>query len=389
MLWQHYVFRRGQEVHPTWDLLFARRPMKLLYIAGSGFDVRARMVMKTFVDNLRESRHVVEEANLLLIGFTGYQLSDELRDQTQENATALAEIFKSLGGSTTVRVGSSVMGEDDISASAALRLGTEQALTYLNKQTDVVLDISSLPRVVYLALLTGVLNKLVPDKETPNALFANGVNFQVLVAEDAALDAQIRSEDPSNDLVLIPGFSSALHAESVQDWPLVWFPILGENKAGQLQKVMGLAIPANAEICPVLPHPSRDPRRADRLLAEYRRPLFDARETPTDNILLAHESHPFEAYRQLLSAMTRYRESMRIMGGCRLVVTPLGSKLITLGAGLACFEMRPPDMSADYGVAIPYAEPTRYVVPMGALRESRPEISALILTGDAYEDRAG
>jgi len=49
MLWQHYVLRRGQEVHPTWDLLFRSRALKLLYIAGSGFDLRAQTVMKEFV----------------------------------------------------------------------------------------------------------------------------------------------------------------------------------------------------------------------------------------------------------------------------------------------------------------------------------------------------
>jgi hypothetical protein len=384
MLWQYYVFRRGQEIHSTWDLLFAKRPIRLLYIAGSGFDVRTQKVLRALADNLREARPAIQQAKLLLVAFTGYQLSEELRNQTDENAKVLTEIFKEFGDTTTVSIGSSTPEEEDISASTALRLGMERALAHLDQQTDVILDVSSLPRVVYLALLTAILDKLVPNKDEPNALFANGVNFQVLVAEDAALDAKIRSEDPSNDLILIPGFSSALHAESFQDWPLVWFPILGENKVGQLEKVMALAIPANAEICPVLPHPSRDPRRADRLLGEYRQPLFDARETPTGNILLAHESHPFEAYRQLLRAMTRYRESMRILGGCRLVVTPLASKLITLGAGLACFEMRP-TTSADFGIAIPYAEPTRYVVPVEALRESKPEISALFLTGDAYD----
>jgi|SRR5579863_3896945 len=387
MLWQHYIFRRGQEVHTTWDLLFDSRPLKLLYIAGCGFDVRALMVLRAFVENLRDSQHDVDQANLLLVGITGYELSEELKEQTAENAKALADTFQEFGATIPLSIGSSIPGEDDVSASTALRLGAEAALLHLTQQTDIVLDVSSLPRVVYLALLTGILNRLIPDKRAPNALFANGVNFQVLVAEDAVLDALIRSEDPSNDLILIPGFSSALHAESVQDWPLVWFPILGENKVDQLQKVMGLAIPPNAEICPVLPHPSRNPRRADRLLVEYRQPLFDARETPTANILYAHEAQPFEVYRQLLSSMTRYRESMSIMGGCRLVVTPLGSKLITLGAGLACFEMRPPDMSADYGIAIPYAEPTRYVVPVEALHGSKPEISALVLTGDAYDDR--
>jgi hypothetical protein len=387
MLWRHYVFRRGADVHTTWDLLFERRPMRLLYIAGNGFDVRAQTVMKAFVKNLHESKPRIEKATLLSVALSGYELSEELRAQTEENGRALAAIFEEIGHCVNIKVGSPPASDDDMSASTALRVGAERVLSHIEDETDIVLDVSSLPRVVYLALLTGILNKLIADRQARNALFANGVNFQVLVAEDAALDATIRSEDPSNDLVLIPGFSGALHAESYQDWPLVWFPILGESRRSQLEKVMALAIPPNAEICPVLPHPSRDPRRADRLLIEYRQPLIDTLRTPTANILLAHESHPFEAYRQLLKAMRRYRDSMRVMGGCRLVVTPLASKLITLGAGLACFEMRPANMAADYGIAIPYAEPTRYLVSVEALRTSKPEISALLLTGDAYDDR--
>src|SRR5262245_43449490 len=40
MLWKHYVYRRGDGVHELWEPLFKRRPMRLLYIAGKGFDVR-------------------------------------------------------------------------------------------------------------------------------------------------------------------------------------------------------------------------------------------------------------------------------------------------------------------------------------------------------------
>ena len=65
--------------------------------------------------------------------------------------------------------------------------------------------------------------------------------LQVLVAEDAQLDGQIRAEDPSNDLLNIPGFFSAWQAESVQDWPLVWFPVLGESRVNQLQKIAASA----------------------------------------------------------------------------------------------------------------------------------------------------
>jgi hypothetical protein len=384
MLWKQYVFRRGAEVSDMWDVHFERRPMRLLYIAGRGFDFREQAVMNAFVESCQMSGKAIDKAELLLVGFEGYQLSEELENQTTENAKALEETFKALGATANLTIGFSAAGEDDISATNALRIGTGEVLQRLTDQTDIILDVSSLPRVVYLALMTGILQKLIPDKSSPNALSTNGVNFQVLVADDAALDAAILSEDPSNDLVLIPGFSSALHAESVQDWPLVWFPILGEKRVNQLQKVMDSAIPNYAEICPVLPHPSLDLRRADRLLVEYKLPLFDKHQTPTSNILYAHEAHPFEAYRQLLGAMGRYRDSMSIIGGCRLVVTPLGSKLITLGAGLACFEMRPSGMKENYVIAIPYAHPTRYVASAAKLRESKPEICALVLTGEAY-----
>jgi hypothetical protein len=384
VLWNHYAFGRGAKVQDLWDGLYRNRTVRLLYVAGRGFDVRAQSALRQFVRVARAADARFEQADLLLIGLSGYQLSEELHQQTEENARAFESDFSVIGKTRGVTVGPSSAGEEDLSASNALQLGIEAVLANVNEQTDIVLDVSSLPRVTFLALLTSLLQKLTPDKRAFNALGARGVNLQVIVAEDPALDAAIRSEDPSNELITIPGFSSALVAESVQDWPVVWFPILGENRIGQLVRVSA-AIPSFAEICPVLPHPSRDPRRADSLMLEYKEPLFDARQTPTDNILYVHESNPFEAYRQLLHAMKRYRQSMQIMGGTRLVVTPLASKLMTVAAGLACFEMRPDSPVENYGVAIPYVEAKRYVVPPEFLRASKPEISALVLTGEAYD----
>lgn len=384
MLWDQYVFRRGSDANDLWDSMFENRTMRLLYIAGSGFDVRAQVVMRQCIESILNSGGVVEDAELILINLTNYRLDADLEELTEQNARELGEIFAPIGKVESVSFGATEDGEE-LSASSALRLGTDAVLRKVTDQTDIILDASSLPKVVYLALMTSLLNRLIPDKNAHNPLAAGGVNFQVLVAEDANLDGQIMAEELGNEIVLVPGFSGAMQAESVQDWPLVWFPILGEHRVNQLKQIVRLTeIPGEAEICPVLPHPSRNPRRADRLLVEYKEPLFDSRRTPTSNILYVHESQPFEAYRRLLGAMKRYRESMAILGGCRLVVTPFGSKLITLGAGLACFEMRPQDLEAEYGVAIPHAEPTRYVADVQAIRSSRPEICSLLLTGQAY-----
>jgi len=382
MLWKHYVFRRGNDVHEMWHDLFQCRPVKLLYITGRGFDIRARTILEQFAQAFASSDAVVMEAEMLLLQLPGYHLSEELQEQTESNEVRLREIFGSLANARTVGI-APVSGEDDVSPSNALQLSVAAVLDRVSDQTDVVLDISSLPRVIFLAILTGLLNKLIPNKLCGHPLMRSKINLQIVVAEDPILDAHIRSEDPSSDLVTIPGYSSALHEEAVQDWPLVWFPILGENRLGQLQKVAS-EIPKSAEICPVLPHPSRDPRRADRLIIEYKEPLFDIRRTPTGNILYAHEFNPFEAYRQLLRAMERYRDSLRIMGGSRLVVTPLGSKLVSVAAGLACFEIRPSEATASYRVGMPYAEATRYLADISQWGTSSSELCALLLTGDAY-----
>lgn len=388
-LWNRYVFCRGAETQDMWDQMFQQRRLegrsvRLLYVCGRGFDVRAQVVMNQFVDSLSGSACSIAKAELILVGFSGYLLSEELERQTEENAAALEGRFATIGSARTIVIGTSGEGEDDLSASTALRRGTSEVLAAVTDQTDIVLDVSSLPRIAYLSLMLALLQRLIPTHQGLSPLGAGGVNLQVLVGEDAALDSLIRSEDPSNEPVLIPGYASALQTESTQEQPLVWFPILGENRATQLQKVMAELIPRNAEICPVLPHPSRDPRRGDRLLIEYKGPLFDMRETPLTNVLYAHEGNPFEAYRQLLGAMKRYRRSLSIFGGCRLVVTPLASKLMTLGAALACFEMKLESAGAGYAVAIPYAEPKRYVASVFDIRASRPEVSAIVLSGESY-----
>lgn len=388
-LWNRYVFCRGADTQDMWDQMFQQRrvegrAVRLLYVGGRGFDVRAQAVMDRFVGSLSSAGCTIGKAELLLVGFSGYLLSDELQRQTEENAATLESRFAAIGAARTITIDSSGEGEDDLSASTALRRGTAEVLAAVTDQTDIVLDVSSLPRIAYLSLMLALLQRLIPTHLSASPLGAGGVNLQVLVGEDAALDSLIRSEDPSNELVLIPGYSSALQTESTQERPLVWFPILGENRATQLQKVMSELIPRSAEICPVLPHPSRDPRRGDRLLIEYKVPLFDTRETPLTNVLYAHEGNPFEAYRQLLGAMKRYRRSLSVLGGCRLVVTPLASKLMTLGAALACFEMKLESAGAGYAVAIPYAEPKRYVASVADIRASRPEVSAIVLTGKAY-----
>jgi hypothetical protein len=388
MIWDNYVYRRGIEVEELWDQILLDRKrenksVRLLYVAGRGFDVRANAVLEKFVERLAASGCLIEKAELLRVGFTGYQLSKELHAQTLKNEAEMVAAFGEVGSSHCVMIGGTAEGEDDISSTIALRRGADEVLRHVSDQTDIILDVSSLPRVAYLTILLSLLSRIIPEGKAGAGLYAKGVSLQVLVAEDPGLDSKISSEDPGNDLTWIPGFSEALQSEAQHEEPLVWFPILGENRLAQIKKVEE-SIPAWAEICPILPHPSRNPRRGDELLVEYGSVLFARRETPISNIFYVSESHPFEAYRQLLEAMLRFRKTMKIIGRCRFVVTPLASKLITVGSALACFEMKLESSDHRSSVAIPYAEPKRYEASVESMMASRPVISALLLTGDAY-----
>lgn len=383
MLWQSYVFRRDKAVHALWDDLFKNRDAELLFIAGCGFDTRVIDVLREFREAATRGRYQFSKAALLLVELDGYELDEELVAQTKQNCDELRATFE-IGSVSSIRL--QLTGEGaEFRAVHAIQKGAQAVVEQISDCTDVILDVSSLPRIVFLSLMTALLDRIIRDKSVPEALHGAGINFQILVAEDSTLDSKIQSEDPSEDLVLIPGFGGGIKVESMARWPVVWFPILGEGRVAQFEKVMSLAeIPGDAEICPVVPHPSRSPRRGDNLLLEYRAALFDRRDIPFSNVLYAHESNPFEAYRQLRGAIESYTESLRFLGGSRVLITPFSSKLMTIAAGLAAFELKPVAGKQDYAIGMPYAAPTRYTARRSDLAASKAVLTSLLLTGTAY-----
>lgn len=384
------MLRRGLEVEELWDQMFhARRregrPVRLLYIGGKGFDLRSGAVLSAYIERLRESGLEIADAVFALVSFTSYQLDRDLVELTQANASTMLDTFSSIGRAIDVEIGSSAGGEDDLTTTASLREAAGKIAALTDDRTEVVLDVSSLSRNAYLTILLRILGKLIPNPDAGKNALAIPVNFQVIAGEDANLDSLIRAEDLGNELVLIPGYSEGLHSEAMQHLPLVWFPILGENRVAQMAKVE-MDIPSWAEICPVLPHPSLDARRGDKLLLEYENALFARRNVSLNSIMHAHETNPFEAYRQMLNAMRRYYRALSILGGCRITVTPLASKLITVGSALACFEMKSTRAPAQpLSVAIANAEPRRYAVERQSIESSKPTLSAIVLAGQPYQ----
>jgi hypothetical protein len=138
----------------------------------------------------------------------------------------------------------------------------------LTRYTDVVVDISAMPRTVALTVIAQLLALL-------DELASKGksINLHVVVAESAKADRSHSTGSLYDTVTSLVGFSGRLTAESTANVPRVWFPVLGEDQQERLEKIRTEVDPD--EICPVIPFPSRDPRRGDCLIEEYRQLLFD------------------------------------------------------------------------------------------------------------------
>lgn len=256
------------------------------------------------------------------------------------------------------------------SAEAAFRSPSE-----LQQFSDIFVDVSSLPRTVYFPVVAKLLYLL-------DGMTGTGVpNLFALVSESAALDKCIVDEGIDEDAGYIHPFRGGVDRESAAGVPRVWFPILGECQHLQLVRIHDLINPA--EICPLLPSPSIDPRRADNLVLEYREILLDRLRVETRNFIYASETNPFEVYRQLRRSILHYGDALKELGGSNAVISTNSSKLLSVGALLAAYELK----RGGIDIAVAHVETHGYTLNGSAdvnQLAGESELYGLWLSGDCY-----
>lgn len=365
--WDAYCMVQGAEFLQFWGQLLALEDRRLLYILGCGFDPRMCLGLKTLLSVGGNCG-----LNVLLVGYEEgpNSPSRDYDEMVQQNVLELELMAK---GRASVDKKSVRMWAYDgtrrrrTSSVASMKLfgGTEDLRAY----TDVVVDISALPRSIYLSLI-GKLIYLLQD--------VHQQNLHVIVAEDATLDRQIVEVGVDESAGYIHGFGGGLDLAASGEIPTILIPILGEAQHDQLQRIRSLVEPE--EICPVLPFPSRNPRRGDDLMMAYRELLFDQWRVEPRNIIYASELNPFDAYRQIYRVALRYKKVLSPLGGCRIALASLSSKLISLGALLAAHELKA--MGESVGLANVEAEGYRIA---GILEPTSTNLYSLWLTGECYE----
>jgi hypothetical protein len=364
--WGSYVLLRQDDLPRFWATHLQERERAVLTIIGRGFDPRMCLGLGVVLGANGPGRR-----DVVAIEYKEGPASPSLLHQGQVNANWL-ELQRLLGNRGALTLMSLEFLSSDgrrITSQNSRDLFQNPAL--FSAYTDIVVDISAMPRSVFFPILARILYFLDADaslKTSPPK------NLHVLVAEDPDLDVQIMEEGIEQNAEFMASFGGGFDEEGTQT-PKIWIPLLGEHRRTQFERIYDLVKPD--EVCPVLPSPSRNPRRSDNIVIEYRQLLFDELTLDPRDILYASELNPFEVYRQIRSTVRHYEAVFNLLAGCKVAISALSSKLMSLGALLVAYELK----NLKHNIGVAHIECQGYVLPNQA---PSPEVVGMWLTGECY-----
>ncbi|MBS1668947.1 MAG: hypothetical protein JST58_16350 [Bacteroidetes bacterium] len=329
--WENYVLKSGSDCLSFWKSFVDEKTRDILYILAIGFDPRTYNGINTIfdLDNKGGKRDVVG-----IRYYTTEKKDDPSDDRVKKHLENL-ESFLSAKAFPAPYYKDLILRSDSDTSTASINAASE-IITDINdimNYTDIIVDISAMPRTIFIALANKILN-LVEDFNSKNN---SKINLHLVATENPLLDAKIIEQGVEESPTYVQGFT-VVEKSRTNEYKKVWIPILGENQIDQFTKILNLVQPD--EICPILPFPSVDLRRGDELIHYYQDKLFNDPAFSLNNIIYTDESNPFQTYRLLVNTIWRYKKSFDILKGCKIYLSTLSSKLLSIGTLLAAYETK-------------------------------------------------
>jgi hypothetical protein len=346
------VAHRGSQVDCFIGDYFANSDRHVLFVAGAGFDPRSTAVA---------TRLAATDAQIhaLLIQENRPDPRNELVTRASENTAALA---KALPQHELLPV--EIFGTDGAVVGGRGTIGL-LARQPFDGVTDVVIDISALSVGISFPAIRYFVERIERQKGPPN--------LHVFVAHDPRLDADIRSI-PSDAPGHVHGFKGRSTLDGSAAAAKLWLPQLVAGRRNALGRLHDFVAPHDT--CPILPFPASNPRLGDELAEEFLTELESTWAVDTRNIVYADESDPLDLYRTILRLDDLRKPVFAETGGSLLVLSPLGSKVMALGALIAALER-------DLPVA--HLEPIGYDLAAATPNDiADPNLVHIWLEGDVY-----
>lgn len=312
--WDPCIAHRDEEVGVFIDEYFATEGRSVLLIGGAGFDPRSTVVAR------RLSATGVTLRALFL-----QERRPDPDPQLVERATANAEALTGLIADSSVEA-VDIFGPDNAVIGGRNMVRVLNGIAY-DGVTDVIVDTSALSIGTSFPIIR-FLVELSEKRDGPT-------NVHVFVAHDPELDASIQAI-PSDKPDYIHGFKGASTLDGYAAAAKLWLPQLAAGRVGSLNRLHNFVQPHDT--CPILPFPATNPRLGDILAEEFMTELESGWEVDTRALVYAAEEDPIDLYRTILRLDDLRKPVFQGVGGSLLVLSPLGSKVMALGALMAALE---------------------------------------------------
>lgn len=353
--WDHCIYQRGLDAKQFVADYLGQEHRRLLLIGGAGFDPRSSQFCQTLANHtgnltglfIREERPVT---------------SQQLLDKAVANIALLQHACPT----------STIHAIQIFAKDGAIIGGREVAKVLqtfnLSDYTDVLIDMSSLSKGIFFPTVKYVVDALADVTHPPN--------IHLFVTEDAQTDERI-IEVASDRTSLIAGFAGNWGLATRKETAILWLPQLMKQQHRILDMIYKFVHPDDT--CPILPFPTQHPRQPDELLEEYREELQSTWQVEPRDLVYASERNPLDLYRTILRLDDTRRRVFQEVGGSQIVLSPLGSKILAMGALLAAL---------DRNFPVAYVEAIDYKVDR-ILTNEVPilpgELVHLCLSGTIYE----
>jgi len=289
---------------------------KTLYVLSRGFDPR-------MCEGIVKLREFIPDMDVMLIkNEEGHHSSSEqYGNLVQDNLQTLRNLECKIDEVEIKNNSSNLTLLKDVFDISKL------SVTY----SRIIIDVSSMPQSIFVNLINHVIRE--------NSKYGSCVKLDVIICENSQIDDAIIPTGLSDSAKLIIGldaYSSDL--ESDENPIPVLIPLLGKGCQDELEKLYTSLSPV--EVCPVLPFPSKDPRRSDDILSILGKSLFESFSVDVSNIVYVAEQNIFDVYMKLCNTIMHYNKVLKTIGDPRFYISIGSSKLIGLGALLANIELR-------------------------------------------------
>lgn len=330
--WEDYFITNGDKFDSFWKS-YLKNNKNVFFILGCGFDPRMCNILQKISDfNENSKLHCFaldydEGISSPSNQFTDQKLANMKMLENLQSKKISLEIKK-----INVRDDTNIIKTRQIKKLFF-------SLDTFDNFTDIVIDISSFPIYLYFPIIAKILNML--DKEKSKNEEKLLPNLHVVVSENADLDQIIIQKELEDEATLVYPFQANVEIEDAEQIPRIWLPIIGENQELQIPKIATMLKPD--EITPIFPSISLNPRRGDALYLKYKE-IFDRLSVDHRNIVYGAEQNPFEVYREIFSTIERYRKSLSKLGFCKVAISSLSSKLLSMAAFFVAYEAKQKDL---------------------------------------------